>query len=320
MGENITLKRIKDGSFIFSIISLISSFILFIIVLINRKLSYLTYTFLTFILLSEILHSIGNIVQSCNGNELVVISFISFSDIFTYLLFLFFSYYSMIFIKEADKNIFKSVPKYIIISFIAALFYFILFLIIGIFKPNKDYIDLRFSGYYHEGDKDDNKKFNSSYYFSSLIHTVTIIIITYFTGQNIYDVVVFLNKKFLRDKVNSAAILRLMKIFYRYGFICILYWAFLVPRILLVAICAERNNLFRDIIYLFSELFFCLRGFFISMNTLSSSKIQKIINKFFEVNIKHFLLVNLGLLSSRKLTAKSIKNKDKDKEDIKVLD
>ena len=105
MGENITLKRIKDGSFIFSIISLISSFILFIIVLINRKLSYLTYTFLTFILLSEILHSIGNIVQSCNGNELVVISFISFSDIFTYLLFLFFSYYSMIFIKEADKNI-----------------------------------------------------------------------------------------------------------------------------------------------------------------------------------------------------------------------
>jgi hypothetical protein len=314
MGDNIIiLKRIKDGSFIFSLISLISSSILFVIILINRKLSYLTYTFLTFILLSEIIHTIGNIVQSCDGNNIVVISFISFSDIFTNLLFLFFSYYSMIFIKEADKNIFKSVPKYIIISSIAALFYFIIFLIIVIIKPD---IDLRFSGYYYE---DDENKFKSSFYFCSLIHTVTIIITSYFTGQNIYDVVAFLNKKFLRDKVNSAAILRLMKIFYRYGFICILYWAFLVPRILLVAICGKTNNLFRDIIYLFSELFFCLRGFFISMNTLSSSKIQKIINKFFEVNIKHFLLVNLGLLSSRKLTANSIKNKDKDKEDIKVL-
>ena len=314
MRDNIIiLKRIKDGSFIFSIVSLISSSILFIIILINRKLSYLTYTFLTFILLSEIIHSIGNIVQSCDGKKIVVISFISFSDIFTNLLFLFFSYYSMIFIKEPDKNIFKSVPKYIIISFIAALFYFIIFLIIGIFKPD---IDLRFSGYYYE---DDKNNYNPSFYFCSLIHTVTIIITSFFTGQNIYEVVVFL-KKFLRDKVNSAAISKIMKMFYRYGFICILYWAFLVPRILLVAICGKTNNLFRDIIYLFSELFFCLRGFFISINTLSSSKIQKIINKFFEVNIKHFLLVNLGLLSSGKLTANNIKNKEKDKKDIKVLD
>ena len=237
----------------------------------------------------------------------MVISFISFSDIFTNLLFLYFSFCSVKFTKETDKTIIKNIKKYIITSFLAAFSYCIIFFILGIFKPH---LDLRFKGYYSEVDKDN---YGAPFYFSSLIHTITIIFISYFTAQNIFEVVKFLKEKFSRDKVNSESILRLMKILYRYGLTCILYWAFLVPRIILVAKCGEKNNIFRDIIYLFSELFFCLRGFFISMNTLSGSKIQKLINKFIEVNIKHFLLVNFGILSSRKLTANSVKNNGEEK-------
>ena len=109
-------------------------------------------------------------------------------------------------------------------------------------------------------------------------------------------------EKLKRDKINSYQILKLIKILFRYAIICLLYWAFLLPRTLLVAICKNNDNIFRDIIYFFSESFFCLRGFLISVNTASSSKLQKLFNKFFEVNIKHFLLLYFGRLSSKKVT------------------
>ena len=60
--------------------------------------------------------------------------------------------------------------------------------------------------------------------------------------------------------------------------------------------CGEDNTL-RDIIYLLSEAFSCSRGFLLFVNSLMISKIQTIINKFIEVNIKHYLLLNFGSFS-----------------------
>lgn len=313
MEDNIILERIKKGKLYFSILSLITSITMFAIVFKNRQLSHLTYTFLYFILASEILHSIGNILQSCEVYDKIVVSFISFSDVFTNLLFLFFSFCSVKIIKESNKLIINKLKKYIITSFICAFIYFIVFLIIAIMNEK---VDLRFNNYYHEDDKDTDN-FNEAFYFSSLIHTITIIVISNFTIQYLYEVVVFLNDKLKKDKINSLLILRLSNIFSRYGLICLLYWLFLIPRILLVSICHKKDNTFRDIIYLFSEIFFSIRGFLISINTLTSSRIQKKINEFIEVNIKHFILVNLGFLSSRKISTVNI---NKNNKEPKVID
>ena len=55
----------------------------------------------------------------------------------------------------------------------------------------------------------------------------------------------------------------------------------------------------------------------ISINTLTSSRIQKKINEFIEVNIKHFILVNLGFLSSRTISTVNI---NKNNKEPKVID
>lgn len=300
--ENIIiLERIKVGNLYFSILSLISCMLLFLIIFFNKKLSPLTYTFLMFILLSEFLNCIGNIIQSSKNEEStkkrIIIFFISFSDIFTYLLFLFFSYSSLKLIKETNRLIKEKTKTFIIISFVISVLYCLIFTIIGIIIDN-DNIDIRFKDYYYEKNRNDFKK---PFYFLSFIHILTIIFITYFISSNTFEVIDFLKEKLKRDKVKSAMILRLIKVLFRYSIICILYWIFLIPRILFVSKCGKNNNIVRDILYLFSESFFCLRGFLITLNTIRSTKLQTLINRFLEVNIKHFILINFDVLSNKKI-------------------
>ena len=301
--DNIILERIKEGNLYFSFISLISCILLFLIIFYNKKLSPLTYTFLMYILLSEILHSIGNIIQSTDNNiyknnikKRIIISFISFSDIFTYLLFSFFSYSSLKLIKETNKLIKEKAKTYIIISFIISIIYCLIFTIIGI--VSNGITDIRFKDYYSEKDY---IHFKESFYFLSFIHILTIMLFTYFISSNSIEVIDFLKEKLKRDKVKSSVILRLIKVLFRYSIICILYWIFLIPRILLVYICGKNNNIFRDIIYLLSESFFCLRGFLITLNTIRSTKMQTLFNRFLEVNIKHYILLHFGVLTNKSI-------------------
>ena len=301
--ENIILERIKEGNLYFSILSLISCILLFLIIFYNKKLSPLTYTFLMFILLSEFLNCVGNIIQSTDKNtykknlkKRIIISFISFSDIFTYLLFLFFSYLSLKLIKETNRLIKEKTKTFIILSFVISFLYCLIFTLFGIFSDK--IIDIRFKDYYS---KEDKNNFKEPFYFLSLIHILTIIFIAYFISSNTFEVINFLKEKLKRDKVKSSMILRLIKVLFRYSLICILYWIFLIPRILFVSKCDLKNNIFRDIIYLFSESFFCLRGFLIALNTIRSTKLQTLINRFLEVNIKHFILLNFGVLSNKNI-------------------
>ena len=94
------------------------------------------------------------------------------------------------------------------------------------------------------------------------------------------------------DMANAKSIARLRKILGRYPTICILYWAFLIPRIIFVSTSGETHIL-RDALYFISESFFRVRGFLIFLNTFRSSKIQMII---FLVIMLTILLIKLCLL------------------------
>ena len=115
------------------------------------------------------------------------------------------------------------------------------------------------------------------------------------------------------DKANTKSIARLIKILRRYPIICILYWIFLIPRIIFVA-TSSKQQILRDSIYLISEALFRLRGFLIFLNTFRSSKIQLIIYKIIQINIKHNCLLNLKFCRKKNVTrskSKSIKEAEK---------
>ena len=311
--KRIIIERINDGNFYFSILSLITSILILILIISHKKeLVSLTFTFLIYIFISEIMNSIGNMIQSCEGyynyysnkNEspfliYFSLSLISFSDMFTNTLFFFFSYCSVKLLKEAKREIKDKVNIFVLISFIISLLYFLFVLIVNATTGDKKFVDIRFKFYYFNNDKNDyRKKFDAKFYIFSFFHTLAIMVISIFSLNYIYEVVSFLWEKQKNDKVNSRKIVKLIKILMNFGLICILYWAFLIPRLLFVAECGKDFTL-RDIIYLLSDSFFCLRGFLLFLNSLMISRINTIINRFIEINIKHYLLFSFGPFSKK---------------------
>ena len=287
---------------------MITSILILILLIVRKKeLASLTFSFLKWIFCSEIINSIGNLIQSIdkyyeNKYPFLVfssLSLISFSDIFTNILFFWFSYCSVKCLKETKREIKDSVNKFILISFIISFIYFLFVLIINLATKNEDYsfVDIRFKFYYYENDKNKyRKKFGPQFFIFSFFHTLFIMLISMYSSKYINEVVLFLWEKQKNDKVNSRKIVKLIKILMNFSFTHLLYWLFLIPRILFVGECGEDNTL-RDIIYLLSDSFFCLRGFLLFMNSLMISKIQLIISKFIEVNIKHYLLLNFSFSS-----------------------
>ena len=321
MNENeykiIFIQRINDGNLYFSLLSMITSILILILLIVRKKeLASLTFSFLKWIFCSEIINSIGNLIQSIdkyyeNKYPFLVfssLSLISFSDIFTNILFFWFSYCSVKCLKETKREIKDSVNKFILISFIISFIYFLFVLIINLATKNEDYsfVDIRFKFYYYENDKNKyRKKFGPQFFIFSFCHTLFIMLISMYSSKYINEVVLFLWEKQKNDKVNSRKIVKLIKILMNFSFTHLLYWLFLIPRILFVGECGEDNTL-RDIIYLLSDSFFCLRGFLLFMNSLMISKIQTIISQYIEVNIKHYLLLNFGSFSkSSKSNSKS---------------
>ena len=313
------LDRIKEGNLLFSIISLCTCTLILIIIIISKKLRSITYTFLMFIFCSEILNSIGNIIidktdntkqgndnntQSQYDNEkgknIAALCIISFTDVFTNLLFVFFSYCSFKLIKETNKLIKKKVSRFIIISAVISGIYMGIFLLLNLIRDN-NFIDIRFRDFYSEDDKD---KYNKDYFIISSVHTCIIIFLCILNFWNSCVFLSFMKEKQLNDKVNSRSIARLRTILRRYPIACASYWIFLIPRIIFVSLSGKQHIL-RDSIYFISESLFRLRGFLIFLNTFRSTKIQMIIYKIIEVNIKHNCLLNLKILyKTRKASVK----------------
>ena len=308
------LERITEGSLLFSIFSLISCTLIIIFIVFQKQLRSITYTFLLFIFFSEIVQSIGNIIIDKNNIEdgdylhknLTALCFISVSDMFTNLLLVFFTYSSIKLIKETNKLIKKSVPKFIIISGVISVLYMVAFLIVA-YNQDKS-LDIRFRGFYSKEDKD---RFSKEYYILSSIHIFIIIVLSIISMINTCVVLSFLANKQQNDKVNAKSIARLIKILRRYPLSCILYWAFLIPRLIFVATSGQKHIL-RDSLYFISESLFRLRGFLIFLNTIRSSKILLIFYKIIQVNIKHNCLLNLKIC--RKKRRPSLRSKSKSDE------
>jgi hypothetical protein len=314
------LERITQGSLLLSIISLITCTLIIIFIFFQKQLRSITYTFLMAIFVSEIIQSIGNIIIDTNGiddsdylnKNLTALCFISFSDMFTNLLLVFFTYSSIKLIKETNKLIKKRVKTFIIISLVFSVLYMVVYLIVAL-KKDKN-LDIRFRGFYSE---DDKNNFTNEFYILSSIHIFLIIVFSIISMINTCVVLSFLSNKQQNDKVNAKSIARLIKILRRYPLSCILYWIFLIPRIIFVATSGKKHIL-RDSLYFVSESLFRLRGFLICLNTVRSSKIYLIAYKIFQVNIKHNCLLNLKMC--RKKRKPSFRRNKSDAERPLVID
>jgi hypothetical protein len=314
------LERITQGSLLLSIISLITCTLIIIFIFFQKQLRSITYTFLMAIFVSEIIQSIGNIIIDTNGiddsdylnKNLTALCFISFSDMFTNLLLVFFTYSSIKLIKETNKLIKKRVKTFIIISLVFSVLYMVVYLIVALKKDK--HLDIRFRGFYSE---DDKNNFTNEFYILSSIHIFLIIVFSIISMINTCVVLSFLSNKQQNDKVNAKSIARLIKILRRYPLSCILYWIFLIPRIIFVATSGKKHIL-RDSLYFVSESLFRLRGFLICLNTVRSSKIYLIAYKIFQVNIKHNCLLNLKMC--RKKRKPSFRRNKSDAERPLVID
>ena len=309
------LDRIQQGSLLFSIFSLVTCVFIIILIVFQKQLRSITFTFLICIFCSEIVQSIGNILldKLYKNNEgdynkaqnISALSFIAFSDIFTNFLLVFFSYCSIKLIKESNKLIKSKVPRFIIISAVISAVY--MAVIMGVSLSNKDkLIDIRFRRFFS---KNDIPNLSLTYLILSSVHIFLIMCLSIISLRNTCVVLNFMKEKQQTDKVNAPSIARLRKILGRYPAICILYWAFLIPRIIFVAI-SDNQNILRDSLYFISESFFRLRGFLIFLNTFRSSKIQMIIYRIIELKIKHDCLLNLKIVSSKRNNSKVKSDKE----------
>jgi uncharacterized membrane protein len=188
----------------------------------------------------------------------------------------------------------------------------VVYLIVALKKDK--HLDIRFRGFYSE---DDKNNFTNEFYILSSIHIFLIIVFSIISMINTCVVLSFLSNKQQNDKVNAKSIARLIKILRRYPLSCILYWIFLIPRIIFVATSGKKHIL-RDSLYFVSESLFRLRGFLICLNTVRSSKIYLIAYKIFQVNIKHNCLLNLKMC--RKKRKPSFRRNKSDAERPLVID
>ena len=309
------LERIQQGSLLFSIFSLCTCVLITLLIIFQKQLRSITFTFLMCIFGSEIVQSVGNIILDKipineifpKAKNITALSFIAFSDMFTNLLFVFFTYCSIKLIKESNKLIKTKVPRFIIISLIISVVYMCTF--IGVSLSRNDsigIIDIRFRMFFT---KDDIPFLSLTYYILSSVHIFFIMVLSIISLRNTCVVLNFMKEKQQTDKFNAPSIARLRKILGRYPAICILYWAFLIPRIIFVAI-SEKQNLLRDCLYFVSESFFRLRGFLIFLNTFRSSKIQMIIYRIIELKIKHDCLLNLKVISTKRKNSRAKSDKE----------
>ena len=216
------LYRINEGGFWFSIISLISSFIILLIIAFNKILRSLTYNFLICVFMSEFFGSLGNICeyQKEEDSELLCRKasyfLIPLSDSLTMSLFCFFSYCSIELIIKSNKNIKQKEKIFLVISFIIAICYSsIIGIILYLMTDEKN---VRF--YFYEDAKGN---------FIRFIHIGIIICATFYMSYNTYAVIQFLKEKQTIDRINSWKIAKLSKILFRFPLICLLYWIFYLP-------------------------------------------------------------------------------------------
>ena len=239
-----------------------------------------------------------------DGTQKATFFLIPFSDLSTMLLFCFFSYCSIEVIKKRNSNIKTKEKMFFLISFLTAGIYSIIFLILA------SYLDsLKFGD-----DEEDISFYFFKKNFLQFIHIAIIIVMTLYISYNTFVVTQFMKEKQQTDRVNAWKLAKLIKVLFRFALICLLYWIFYLLFLISEAIDDKPKYKYKItyIFRLFSVSFFNLRGLLIFLNTIKTNKVEVLIQRIIEINIKHNLLLKFDLFSTK--IKKVIKENDKKKE------
>ena len=274
--------RLLTGDLIFAICSLTLSFFLFLLIVFNKKLRSLTYDFLMCVFISEVINSIGNIMEYSKV-ELISCLLIPLSDMFTMTLFCFFVYCSCEQLIKSNKNIKYKKKIYIPICAGIALIYGVIIFIVFKTKEKKD---IHF--YFYE---------NSDLNYIRFIHVGLLFLMSVFISYETFNLLKFLKEKQSSDSANSWKIAILVKTLFRFPIICILYWLFFI---IFVFISQIGEYKIKYLIKLFAKAFLGLRGFLIGLNTIQTNKIQILIEKIIEVHIKRNFILKFNLFGKKK--------------------
>ena len=276
-------ERLKTGDLTFSICSLAISLFLFLLIAINKNLYSLTYIFLMCVFISEIFNSIGNILQFA---DLTIASklLIPLSDIFTMTLFCCFMYCSSEQLIKSNKNIKNKLKIFIPICAGVALIYGLVFFFV--FKTDED--EEKDNFYFYQ-----NSKLN----YMRFIHVGFLFLMSGYICYNTFNLLKFLKEKQKSDSANSWKIAILIKTLFRFPIICILYWLIYIVFIFFSSIGDYK---IKYLLKLFAKGFLSLRGFLIGLNTIQTSKIQVLIEKIWEVHIRHNFILKLSFLNKKR--------------------
>ena len=279
-------ERLRTGDILFSICSLALSVFLFIIIIFNKNLRSLTYDFLMFVFLSEIINSIGNIMEYSNI-KLASTLLIPLSDIFTMMLFCFFMHCSCEQLIKSNKDIKNKKKLFIPISAAIAIIYGVIFFVIFKTKEQNNKYFYFYNDFYY--DKDNNNNFK----FMCYIHVGILFLMSVFICYKTFILLRFLKEKQNSDSANSWKIAILVKTLFRFPIICILYWLIYIIYTFINLINGEFK--IKYLLKLFAKAFLCLRGFLFSINTIQTNKIQILIEKIWEVHIKHNIILKFNI-------------------------
>ena len=270
--EELINPRINVADLIFPIFSLVLCFFLFLLTL---KLRSLTYDYLLCVFISEIINSIGNLLQYAEKDQAGKF-LIPFSDIFTMTIFVFFTFSSYEHLIKSNKNIINKIKIFIPISIAFSIVYASILLIIIIVteEDTKNF-------YFYE-----NSKLN----YIRFIHVGILFILSIYLYYKTILILKFLKEKQISDKANAWKISVLIKTLNRFPIVCILYWLFYI---LYVFISKVGNYKILFVFKLVAKSFLNLRGFLIALTTIQTNKIQNLIEKIIEVYIKHYIILNI---------------------------
>ena len=167
---------------------------------------------------------------------------------------------------------------------ISLIYAIIICLIIIIICTNNDSIQFRlyYSNFLDFSFSESNKKAMSI----QIIHIIVLFCMTGYVFYNIISVINFLREKQKSDKINSWKIAKLKKVLFRFPLVCLLYWIFF----LLTMTVKDEEFKLAFIFRLLSVSFLRLRGLLISLNAIQTNKIQMILQRFIEIDIKHKLI------------------------------
>ncbi len=267
-----------ESQYLLSFISLISSLLIIIIFIAFSNLRSLTYQYILFIAISEI---IGNLPFCLKFifKELknsFFISCIAFSDSFTMISLLSYSYLISNYLKTNNQKILKKKCVFIIITIFISIIYCGLIILLGVKLKNIRII------YFEEEKKTSIKNF----------HLIVNLIISFVNLFLINYTVNYIKIQAKNDIKNAQKILSVCRNLYNYPIIGCLGWLFSSIYFFFELLPKTNKHIIRmkNCFSVFTIIFFHLRGTLIFYEFIRSPKVFK--NMIITVNHIHYWLTS----------------------------